>query len=63
MRQLFSRPSSSGCRRAPDKFAFELVNGTLCCYVSGHKKRAADLDRMRAATAGVATRLREESLE
>jgi hypothetical protein len=47
----------------PDKFAFELVNGTLCCYANNHKKKAADLDRMRAATAAVATRLREESLE
>jgi len=48
---------------SPDKFAFELVGGTLCCYANGHEKRAADLDRMRAATATVATRLREESLE
>ena len=29
---------------APKKFAFELVGGTLCCYVSGHKKSAAELD-------------------
>jgi hypothetical protein len=48
---------------APKKFAFELVGGTLCCYVSGHKKDAADLDTVRAATAAVAKRLREESLE
>jgi hypothetical protein len=48
---------------APKKFAFELVGGTLCCYVSGHKKSAADLDTVRAATAAVARRLREESLE
>ncbi|HEV7399724.1 MAG TPA: hypothetical protein VGN84_05585 [Solirubrobacterales bacterium] len=46
---------------APKKFAFELVGGTLCCYVSGHKKSAADLDTLRAATAAVAHRLREES--
>jgi hypothetical protein len=48
---------------APKKFAFELVGGTLCCYVSGHKENAADLDTVRAASAAVATRLREESLE
>jgi hypothetical protein len=48
---------------APEKFAFELVGGNLCCYVSGHKKKAEELDTMRAAAAAVATRLREESLE
>src|SRR3954454_14144236 len=48
---------------APRKFAFELVGGALCCYVSGHKKSAADLDSVRAASAAVARRLREESLE
>jgi hypothetical protein len=48
---------------APEKFAFELVDGTLCCYVSGHKENAAELDLVRAASTAVATRLREESLE
>jgi hypothetical protein len=48
---------------APKKFAFELVDGTLCCYVSGHKKSAADLDTIRAASAAVARRLREEAQE
>lgn len=48
---------------APDKFAFELVDGTLCCYVSGHKDNAADLDAMRIATGAVAKRLRDEALE
>jgi hypothetical protein len=48
---------------APHKFAFELVGGRLCCYVHGHEEKAAGLDGMRAATAAVATRLREESLE
>jgi hypothetical protein len=48
---------------APDKFAFELVDGTLCCYVSGHKESAADLDAIRAATGAVAKRLRDEALE
>jgi hypothetical protein len=48
---------------APEKLAFELVDGALCCYVKGHKKKAAELDTIGAATAAVATRLREESLE
>jgi hypothetical protein len=48
---------------APKKFAFELVGGTLCCYVHGHKKSAAELDTLAAASAAVAKRLREESLE
>ncbi len=48
---------------APDKFAFELVGGSLCCYIHGHKKRAAELDRIREAAAAVARRLREEALE
>ena len=48
---------------APDKFAFELVGGTLCCYVSGHKENAAELDAVAAATGAVAKRLRDEALE
>jgi hypothetical protein len=48
---------------APAKFAFELVDGNLCCYVSGHKEKAADLDLIAAASAAVAKRLREESLQ
>jgi hypothetical protein len=48
---------------APKKFAFELVNGSLCCYVNGHKESAEDLDTIATATAAVAKRLREEALE
>jgi hypothetical protein len=48
---------------APKKFAFELVGGTLCCYVNGHKESAEDLDTMRTASATVAKRLREEATE
>lgn len=48
---------------APDKFAFELVDGTLCCYVNGHKENAAALDGIAAATGAVAKRLREEAGE
>jgi hypothetical protein len=48
---------------APSKFAFELVDGALCCYVSGHKEDAAALDGIAAATAAVAKRLKDEALE
>jgi hypothetical protein len=48
---------------APEKFAFELVDGVLCCYVSGHKESAAELDAIAAATGAVAKRLRDEALE
>lgn len=48
---------------APDGFAFELVNGSLCCCVSGHKEDAAELDAIAAATAAVAKRLRDEAGE
>ncbi len=48
---------------APAKFAFELVDGNLCCYIGHHKEDAADLDAMRTATADVARRLREESAQ
>jgi hypothetical protein len=48
---------------APEKFAFELVNGALCCYVNGHKEDAIELDGIAAATAAVAKRLREEAGE
>jgi hypothetical protein len=48
---------------APKKFAFELVDGVLCCYVHGHREKAAELDGMRIASAAVASRLREEALE
>jgi hypothetical protein len=48
---------------APDKFAFELVDGTLCCYVNGHKENAAELDAVATATGAVAKRLRDEALE
>ncbi|HEX5758499.1 MAG TPA: hypothetical protein VF121_04855 [Thermoanaerobaculia bacterium] len=48
---------------APKKFAFELWGGMLCCYVKGHKQSAKDLDAIRAASATVARRLRDEALE
>jgi hypothetical protein len=64
LRQLFSPTFIVWLTdEAPKKFAFELVAGTLCCYVNGHKENAADLDVVRAASAAVATRLRDEALE
>lgn len=64
LRQLFA-PSFIVwlCDNAPGKFAFELVDATLCCYVSGHKKKAAELEEISLAAVTVARRLREESLE
>jgi hypothetical protein len=47
---------------APKKFAFELVDGTLCCYVLDHKKSVEELDIVCQASAAVANRLREEDL-
>jgi hypothetical protein len=46
---------------APDKFAFELVDGTLVAYVRGHQEDNAGLDAVAAATGLVATRLKEKS--
>lgn len=64
LRQLFSPTFIVWLNdSAPEKFAFELVDGNLCCYVSGHKKKAAELDAICAASTAVATRLREEALE
>jgi hypothetical protein len=48
---------------APDKFAFELVQGSLVAYIRGHKEDTADLDSVAAATGAVAKRLREKSGE
>ncbi|HXF30808.1 MAG TPA: hypothetical protein VN522_04730 [Solirubrobacterales bacterium] len=62
LRQLFSPTFIVWLTEsAPDKFAFELVGGTLVAYVRGHKEGAADLDKVAAATAMVVTRLREKS--
>jgi hypothetical protein len=45
---------------APEKFAFELDAGVLCCNVKGHKKDAAHLDELRATATSVAQRISEE---
>lgn len=48
---------------APEKFAFELVDGTLVAYVPKHQENTGGLDTVAAATSFVATRLREKSGE
>ncbi|HEY2056103.1 MAG TPA: hypothetical protein VGH14_19385 [Solirubrobacterales bacterium] len=48
---------------APDKFAFELVGGTLVAYIPKHKEDVTDLDAVATATGAVAKRLREKSRE
>jgi hypothetical protein len=64
LRQLFSPTFIVWLTdECPKKFAFELVDGTLCCYVHGHKDHAEDLDKVARTAATVAARLREESNE
>jgi len=64
LRQLFSPTFIVWMTdEAPDKFAFELEDGVLCCNVKGHKKSAADLDAMRGAASHIAKRIREEVRE
>jgi hypothetical protein len=64
LRQLFSPTFIVWLNEsAPKKFAFELVDGSLCCYVSGHKENAADLDAIAVATGAVAKRLHDEAHE
>jgi hypothetical protein len=48
---------------APEKFAFELVDGTLVAYISKHREDTANLDAIATATGAVAQRLREKSAE
>jgi hypothetical protein len=64
LRQLFS-PSFVIwlAEHAPESFAFELVAGGLVTNAKGHLDSAAELDAFCEATASVARRLREESLE
>jgi hypothetical protein len=47
----------------PDKFVFELVDGTLVAYIPGEHEDVVNLDAVLAATGAVATRLREEAAE
>jgi hypothetical protein len=64
LRQLFSPTFIVWMTdQAPKRFAFELVDGSLCCYLHGHKNDAEGLDLVSAATGHVARRLKEESNE
>jgi hypothetical protein len=64
LRQLFSPTFIVWMTdEAPKRFAFELVDGTLCCYLHGHKNDAEGLDLVSKATGSVARRLREEAAE
>ena len=64
LRQLFSPTFIVWMTdQAPDKFAFELENGVLCCNVKGHKKSAAELDAMCTAAGHIAKRIRDEVAE
>lgn len=47
----------------PEKFVFELVDGTLVAYIPGDHEDVVNLDAVLGATAVVATRLRQESAE
>ncbi|OJU83140.1 MAG: hypothetical protein BGO11_08695 [Solirubrobacterales bacterium 70-9] len=45
----------------PEKFAFELVDGTLVAFIPDRREDIVSLDAVLAATGAVATRLRDES--
>jgi hypothetical protein len=50
-------------QNSDENFAFELVAGSLVANIKGHKKSAADLDRICTNSAAVARRLEEEAGE
>jgi hypothetical protein len=50
-------------QNSDENFAFELVAGSLVSNVKGHKRSAAELDRICTASAAVARRLQEEAGE
>jgi hypothetical protein len=47
----------------PEKFGFELVDGTLVAFIPKHREDATTLDSMAVATGAVAQRLLEEAAE
>jgi hypothetical protein len=47
----------------PEKFGFELVDGTLVAFIPKHKEDATTLDSMAVATGAVAQRLLEEAAD
>jgi hypothetical protein len=64
LRQLFE-PSFVDflAEGAPDGFAFEVENGTLCVNVNRHRGNAKELDELCAAAATVAKRMIDEAAE
>lgn len=62
LRRLFS-PSFIVWLAETMPTAFELVNGHLCCFASGHLDSAADLDSLVWGTAELARRLETEATE
>jgi hypothetical protein len=62
LRRLFS-PSFIVwlCEQTAPSFGFQLVDGHLCAFVTGHLESAGDLDALCEAAAFVGTRLAEES--
>ena len=48
-------------QNSDENYAFELCAGSLVGHVKGHKKSAADLDRICSVSAAVARRLQEEA--
>ena len=64
MRELFS-PSFVAwlAERAPEGMSFELVDGALCVSLPGHDEDPASVERLVAAAAHVAGRLRREAYE
>lgn len=61
VRRLFSPTFIVWLTEAPEKFAFELVNGHLCAFVPKHRDSAEGLDEVIVAGCEVADRLREEA--
>ncbi len=48
---------------APEGLSFEVTDGMLCASLPGHEHEPADFEALAMATAHIAQRLREESLE
>jgi hypothetical protein len=61
VRRLFSPTFIVWLTEAPEKFAFELVDGNLCAFVPKHRDSAEGLDEVRIAGCEVVRRLREEA--
>jgi hypothetical protein len=64
LRQLFSPTFVDFlAEQAPEGFAFEVQNGTMCVNVNRHRGKAAELDELSKAAGAVAKRIRDEAAE